>query len=442
MKTVTCLFIAALLLAQAAHTSSAWRDGDAIEVAGGRSWYPLGCPRLLTYWMKSPIISASKGFVGPSSLRSESGLAPTVTPDSTPSVEQIRVALDAQSRCVLPDPSVLAVTPEMRSNLIMIQHLARHMPARFMIEASFEERAIRALRRQGQFSLEDVFSQLCQNSSTRTFRESLARLTPGPAIGIDGLAWVPLLNPEGDISGPGLTFINDDTWRYNGLSYGIEGLRVRASKDSEEVRIGLNSRLPGSTEDYETYFARCPMPEAPEPLRWAKGYEVNPVPNFEMTDWEGDNLMGAVQRLGIERMVHADNATGSTELIYAEVQLRSLAFEDAPELGSALWQRRVVYAKQLIDSGLAKGADATRIAPLIRWLGNRHIVGEPGLKQDLREATRLLKIAAEFQDEEASEVYKSIDAGEIEICSDHMHLPDINLSRTSRPNAEVLQACE
>ena len=430
MHSATRLFIALVLATVATDVSAqGWRDGDAKVVEGGKSWYPISCVRLLGYQIKPPVFTASKVRYGSS-------------PESMPTAEQIRLALHAESSCSLPDTTVLPVTPEMRGNLIMTQHLARHMPARYIVDTSYEQRAIRALRQQGKFSLEDVFSQLCQVSSTRAYRAALARLTPGPAVAIDGLAWVPLLNSQGDIAGPGLVFFNEESWHYHGLSYVVQGLRVRPSKASEEIQEGLNSSATSSTEGDEEYFSRCPMPEAPEPLAWAQGYDLNIIPNFQMTDWQGENLLGEVQRHGIASMAQADHAKGTTELIFAEVQLRSLTFDDAPELGSALWLWRVEYAKQLIDSGLVNGADATRIAPLLRWLGNRYIVGEPGFKQDLGEATRLLRIAAKFGDDEAAEVYKSIQLGEIEVCNDHLHIPDSPFKPSPKPQVEALQACE
>lgn len=441
MDVVIRLFVVVLLANMVTPVrAQSMRDGYAVAVKGGKPWYPIACPRVLGYQIKGPIFTASKGFVGPTATRSGSGLLDPV--GSTPSGEQISLALAVESSCNLPELAKLALTPERRSNLVRVQHLARHMPARFFVDADDEELAIRALRRQRQFSLESVSYHLCKAESTPAFRAALAELTPGPIVALGGVAWVPLLNPLGDLAGPGLLFIAEDSWRYSGLAYVTAGLRVQPSRRNDMIWEALYSSVAPSPEDYEVYYLRCPMPEAPEPLPWAEGYELNLVPPFQTTDWEGENVLGAVQRLAITRMAQDERATGPTQLTFAEIQIMSLRFEDAPEPGTPMWRLRIEMAKQHIDSGIAKGADATRIAPLIRWLANRYIVGEPGFKQDLAEAERLLKMAIKFGDNEAAAVYASINSGEIEVCNDHLYIPDFAQQQLSqKPQIEVIQAC-
>ncbi len=400
--------------------------GPLHKVEGGLPWRPLGCIRLAGYWIKFGAFAQSKVIDDPSFEDPPSRDSYFSPPTRPPKAEQISAALQAQAHCTFPDPELVLLSNEMRVNLALFEYEARHTTAQSLgaqPDYSNEDR-IRMLRKHGRFTPETVFTSTCQTETTAEFRAAIKQLVPGEAAVVNDLAWVQLLTPNKELHGPGLLFVNENGWKYSGITQSLRGQMLRPSKTIAKIMQGLVTEPLSSDEDYESYNRRCPMPEAPEPRPASFEYEPMWQEGFWSKDQSGDNVFGALERLAVRRLAEDKTyVAATTQLLYAEILLRSLAFEDAPAPGTQIWLSRVEKAQELLQTAIQRGVDARRFSPLIGWLGIRYIVGEPGVKQDMARAKRLLKIAAEYGDYDATGVLASIKSGEIEVCSDHLELP-------------------
>jgi hypothetical protein len=453
-RATTRVAITLLLIGVSALSTADSSDQSALmPLKDGVPWRALSCIRTLEGWLKPDLFTPSKVASDPSFDDSPRWNLVANAPQTAPTRQQSEAALHAESSCRLPDPKTLALSNEARLTIAITEYQARHMPASYTMQAGDGDDAhIRKLRRLGRFNPDAVFFSICQEQSTAQYRLALAKLVPGAAVAVDNVAWVPLLSPEKDVVEPGLLFFyEEDVWKYFGLTASVAGRSLRPTKIAAEILRGLQSRRLRRAEEDDVFFARCPMPEAPEPEKTAAGYApLQMSGDFLMKDLFAENLIGAIKRTAFRHMAENKGiAAGSTLLIYAEILLRSLAFADAPEIGAAVWVWRIEQAQQLLHDGLRAGADAHRMAPLVRWMGIRYIVGAPSFKQDLARASHLLEIAAKLGDIEAKEVLTSIKSGAIEICSDHLaqpyplgnSVPDANRSGPETA-LETLQACD
>jgi hypothetical protein len=123
-----------------------------------------------------------------------------------------------------------------------------------------------------------------------------------------------------------------------------------------------------------------------------------------------DNDLGAAQRIATKRYALglSRKPSASAKLLMAEVLLRSLEFESAPELGSERWSARVRRAESLFDEARQAGVALESFAPLITWLAGVHFHGAGDFAVDFDRGISLLEIAARFGDEEALELKQQI----------------------------------
>ena len=422
--------------------------GDLHPVDGGQPWREVSCIRTLGLWIPFGAFAQSKVIDDPSFEDPEPRDHYFSPPTAPPQAQQISAALYAQAQCRFPDPKQLLFSNEMRVNLALYEYEARHTTAQSLSAQpgySNEDR-IRMLRKLGSITPETVFASTCQTETTAEFRAAIKQLVPGEAAVVNDLAWVQLLAPNKELLGPGLLFVNENGWKYSGITQSLNGQMLRPSKTIAKIMRDLSTEPLSSDEDYESYNKRCPMPEAPEPRPASPEYEPMWQEGFWSKDQAGDNVFGALERLAVRRLAEDKTVVAATtQLLYAEILLRSLAFDDAPAPGTPIWLNRVEKAQGLLKAAMRRGADARRLSPLIGWLGIRYIVGEPGVKQDMVRAQRLLKIAADFGDNDAISVLESIKLGEIEVCSDHLRLPDPAYGPRKEPDpiaALTLKPCD
>ena len=429
--------------------ASDFGKGDLHPVDGGLPWRKVSCFRTLGFQIPYRAFAQSKVIDDPSfedPKPQDSFFSP---PSRPPEPQQISAALQAQAQCALPDSEQLLLSNEMRVNLALYEYEARHTTAQSLTAQpgySNEDR-IRLLRKLGHITPETVFASTCQTETTPEFRAAINKLVPGNAAMLNDVAWVPLLSPNKEILGPGLIFIGEEGgWRYNGITQSLSAQMRRASETIAKIMRDLRAELPVSAEDDESYYARCPMPEAPEPRPTSLAYEPMRQIGLWDNDYTGDNVFGALERLTIRRLAEDKIfVAATTQLLYAEMLVRSLEFDDAPAPGTPKWLERIKKAQALFKVAMRRGVDARRFSSLIGWLGIRYIVGEPGVKQDMVRAQRLLKIAADFGDNDAISVLDSIKLGEIEVCSDHLRLPDRAYVPREEPDpiaALILKPCD
>ena len=392
-------------------------------VEGGTSWYALFCPRTLG--------ASALDVHHPTEAPTDPSLDGPLRIDRThtpPTSAQIHAAIQMESACIFPDPQLLPLTDDLYGNLAVTGYVARHMPARYALSSDADLHVIRALRLLGRFSSDAVYATSCQLVS-ESYRKVISELIPGPVVAMDTIAWIPLLTPDRELAGLGLLFVYDGIWKYSELTYSLA-----APKAYERLVRLIESPKSYAEDEDELFFARCPLPEAPEPELWTEDYSTPWLESFAFKDQR--NLLGMVKRLAIRRLASERTPPTSTQLLYAEILLHSLSFLGAPKPGTRIWVSRVLDAQKIFEDAYYRDVDLHRDAPLIRWVGIQYIVGHSGFKQDLTKALRLLKIAAKFGDKEADEIANTFSAGEIGICSDYDSVPLPATPRFPQPESE------
>lgn len=325
-------------------------------------------------------------LMGASSLQASPG----------PSRFLVDTALRALSSCVLPDPAAVLSLQRM-GDLAEIQAEALYAPSTEDDRPWGLELAIVAqLRRTQSFDIADVYAADCAWRTASAKRKALGQLRPADPVLVGDLAFVPLLSADYEYLGPGLLFVREPQgWRLMGLEMAVLG----SARGTAELVRQLQTRV--EIEDEEQFAALCVvLPPAPMPrLDWQS--------EREYLDEDPKNAAGAAQRLAALRHASGNQVPQSAvaQLILAEILLRSLEFDGAPEVGSPRWLGRIAHAERLIASAQAHDLDWVRFSPLLVWLAQAHAHGHGGLTPDPLLESAYLKRALDAGDDDAQSVW-------------------------------------
>ena len=349
---------------------------------------------------------------------------------AAPTINQALEMLRAESSCRLADPAS-ALNLEWLKSLANTQRFARQQPAVYWndradsVSASYL--AIRRLRLTKKFDLTDVFREECLVGETPASRNVLATLKLGEIIVVENFAWVPLLAGS-EYFGAGLVFQKqDEHWRYDGKSMDYLGVSDRLEATLKALRTSWEEA------DYAAITsAQCPMPEAPE----RSTLILEDDSDYSEDDYDSKNALGVAQRMAVRFYAEGKRTAPSpvAQLIMAEVLLRSLSFDGAPEAGSARWVARVRRAEDFTERAIAHGAHLDRFAPLLGWLGQLYQSGIGEIGSDLVRAKRYFELGAKWGDEESAEYLKALSDRRSNSAEDEFEAT--YLPRPNRPDSE------
>jgi hypothetical protein len=327
-----------------------------------------------------------------------------------PNASLIQMAYQAEVSCVLSDPETVLSPLGMRE-IDFLSKNALHAGAQawhqYVLKNGVSEAymSARALRMQQRFSPADAYLQTCQRRSRKSYRAAIAQLKTADPIVLDDLAWVPLMSADREYLGAGLAFMHSaGAWRYLGFAFDGLGKSARTSAIVDSLQGG-ESRP--EIDHVAEFIALCPMPEAPQLKPEIGGDEITKAEDLIQgeTEFDPKNTLGAAQRIALQRYAEGKQVPASAiaQLVYAEVLIRSLAFDSAPAAGSPKWQARVRRAEQYFELANLGGADLYRFAPLIAWLADLHRTGAGGIDMSPTHASKLYQIALAAGFEEAAE---------------------------------------
>ncbi len=326
--------------------------------------------------------------------------------NDAPSLNQINGALNAETSCVLRDPAAILHLANLL-DLARLQRIALHQGAEQLNAAEYpsvdpEFFSIRALRKRGRFDLADVYTASCQANQSDPLRLALKSLKPGEVSVVGDIAWVPLLAGK-EYTGAGLVFVREAAnWRFSHSSFDYLGETAATAK----LIYALGSTLDMDLDDPQMFVSYCTMPAAPEPvLNFQSEDQASIDDEFYPDGFDAKNYLGAAQRASVRQYAEGKTAPPSAiaQLVYAEVLVRSLSFNSAPEWSSKAWPERVRRAEQLFEQAKARSVKLDRFRPILTWLGDIYASGIGEIEADASKARSYYSLAAELGDEAAAE---------------------------------------
>lgn len=304
--------------------------------------------------------------------------------NSPPQPVQIEAAMRAITDCRLPDPASL-LEPEWLAQITILQSIALYADAAYdKTELYGRDRwVVSELRQSRRFDAVDVYAADCRMQWTPEARAALGHMHAAEPVVVGTAAFVPLLTPRGDYLGTGLAFVDVGAgWRLVGWESTVLAARV-----SDRLTVdAMRTTYDWANEDDE----QCPAPP-PAPMQ-----RFNFQPDeFEFEGVDEENALGAAQRLAarVQALGLQGPASDTAKLILAEIYLRSLRFDTAPEPGTRTWARRIERAETLIGQVEHADLDWSRMASVLVWLSRLRQFGEGALTADPAVAKRYLAMA-------------------------------------------------
>lgn len=322
---------------------------------------------------------------------------------AAPTTNQALEVLRAESTCKIADPETLFTAP-LLGDLARFQIAAKHQPAQHLVEESedyitLDYLVVRSIRLAGKYDLADVYRAKC--STSQAWRQAMAQLKPGEIFVVENYAWVALL-AEGEYFGAGLSFIKqDERWRFNGIASDYLGSSPRV--DALMRLLHTEFELP------EVHVSQCRMPEAPELSEQLLAEKIDALETQEAQDaddyYDERDALAVAMRNAVRFYAEGKQTPPLpiAQMMMAEMLLRSLDFDDAPDSGTQKWAARVQRAARFMDDAEARGVNLDRVAPLLGWLGQAYWHGVGELSADSMRAKRYLELAAHWGDEQAAE---------------------------------------
>ena len=270
--------------------------------------------------------------------------------------------------------------------------------------------SIRALRKRGRFDLADMYSAHCYANESEPKRLALKSLKPGEVSVLGDIAWVPLLAGK-EYIGAGLVFVREAAnWRFSYSGFDYLGETAATAK----LIYALGSTLDMNLDDPEEFISHCAMPAAPEPMLNFKSEqdEETIYDEFYPDGFDAKNYLGAVQRASVRRYAEGKTVPPSAiaQLVFAEVLVRSLSFDSAPEVASKAWAERVRRAEQLLEQAKVRSVKLERFRPILTWLGDVYASGIGEIEADFSKARSYYSLATNLGDESAAESLAKISA--------------------------------
>ncbi len=294
------------------------------------------------------------------------------TAAAEPSQQLIDEAQRALSECELASPE-LVLSRQHLARLTEVQHKARHWVINDDYWNVAELATLKQLRFGSDFSMSAVYRADCVHSWGIRQRDAFSRMTPADAVVVGDIAFVAWLDRRGDYTGAGLVFVRERSqWRWQGTEWNAFVRRV----DALDV-AALDTNV--VVEDEDAYFDLClaAMPPAPESI---SDFEFD----SEHQDFDEDNALGAAKRkaawLAARGAFGVPSATA--KVLLAEVLIRSLEFEDAPDISDPRWRARIERAERLIAEARTTNIDWSRMGGILEWLARAHERGLGGLSVD------------------------------------------------------------
>lgn len=310
-------------------------------------------------------------------------------PPAAPDAQQIEAARRALVECRLDEPSAL-LDPDWMTQLRAQQRVALHADDPEEIGGLSELALIGDLRRTQRFELGDVYAATCRVNAPVAMRKAIAGMRPADPVVVRDAAWVPLVSAGGDYLGAGLSFKRiDGAWRWS--SWDNRVLARSAQTQALSLQLGATIEGPADEVAYERCIERlpaAPMPRPEEELVAADAAD-------EWADPDQSNALGAAQRRAALRFGEGrgERPSATAKVILAEILLRSLDFEGAPEFPGERWRQRVQRAEALIAEARVHSVDWQRMAPILHWLARAHESGQGGLSIDPALAMRYRQMA-------------------------------------------------
>ena len=309
---------------------------------------------------------------------------------AAPDARQVDAARRALVECRLEEPAAL-LDPRWLARMRALQRLALHADDLQDLASLTELAQIAALRREQRFELGDVYAAECRTDTPAAMRKAIASMHPADPVVVRDVAWVPLVTASGDYLGAGLSFARvDGEWRWSSWDN-----RVRA-RSAQTHALSLQLGTTASWLEDEAHYERCiaglPAASMPWPAEQIQAAE-------EADDWsdpDASNALGAAQRRAALRFGEGrgERPSATAKLILAEILLRSLDFEGAPEFPGERWRQRVQRAEALIAEARMHSVDWQRMAPILVWLARAHESGQGGLGIDPTLAMGYRQLAA------------------------------------------------
>lgn len=307
------------------------------------------------------------------------------TASAVPSAQLIEQAQRALSECVLEAPETVLSAKHL-ADLTDLQLRALHWLIQDEYASSLELATIKHLRLASDVSLAAAYHVNCEFSSGRRQREAFRRMTPTDPVVIGDIAFVPWLDRRGDYTGVGLVFVRErEQWRWHNSELSAFARRL----DAFDV-AALDTYV--RAEDEDAYLSDCigAMPAPPEPIH---DFDVD----RDDKDFDEANALGAAKRkaawLAARGAFGVPSATAKA--ILAEILIRSLEFEDAPDRVDPRWRARIERAERLIAEARITNVDWSRFDGLLEWLARAHELGLGGLSVDPGLAKSLRSLVAE-----------------------------------------------
>lgn len=323
-----------------------------------------------------------------------------------PDARQVDAARNALVECRLDEPAAL-LDASWLARMRALQRLALHADDVQEMVTLSELAQFAALRREQRFELGDVYAAECRADTPAAMRKAIAGMRPADPVVVRDIAWVPLVSASGDYLGAGLSFARvDGEWRWS--SWDNRVLARSAQTHALSLQLGTTSHWP---ED-EAHYERCVagLPAAPMPWSTEKVQAAE-----EADDWsdpDASNALGAAQRQAALRFGEGrgERPSATAKLILAEILLRSLDFEGAPEFPGKRWRQRVQRAEALIAEARTHSVDWQRLAPILVWLARAHESGQGGLSIDPTLAMGYRQLAASVGTAEVRDLVKELES--------------------------------
>lgn len=308
---------------------------------------------------------------------------------AAPDARQVDAARLALVQCRLDEPAAL-LDANWLARMRALQRLALHADDLQDLASLTELAQIAALRREQRFELGDVYAAECRTDTPTAMRKAIATMHPADPVVVRDVAWVPLVTASGDYLGAGLSFARvDGEWRWS--SWDNRVLARSAQTHALSLDLGATTDWPEEA-DLDFCIDRLPAAPMPWPAEQIQAAE-------EADDWsdpDAGNALGAAQRraaLGFGEG-RGERPSATAKLILAEILLRSLDFEGAPEFPGERWRQRVQRAEALIAEARMHSVDWQRMAPILVWLARAHESGQGGLSIDPTLAMGYRQLAA------------------------------------------------
>lgn len=308
---------------------------------------------------------------------------------AAPEARLIESARRSLVDCQLAQPEQ-SLAPAWLLRLEALQRLARHAQQAQDLASMTELAVLARLRRAEAFEIEDVYAAECRIDVASGLRRALGSMRAADPVVVRDTAWVPLVTAGGEYLGAGLVFERvDGAWRWSGWDNRV--LARSAQTHALSLELGAVRAMP----DDDDHYRRCidqlppaPMPRPEAELLAEEGAVEEPL-------HDASNALGAAQRQAALRFAEGrgEPPSASAKLILAEILLRSLDFEGAPEFPGERWRQRVQRAEALIADAQRNSVDWQRMAPILSWLARAHESGQGGLSIDPALAMRYRQMA-------------------------------------------------